>query len=187
MQAILTGLSNAGKFIAKVAAAAIGAFRSLSPKEAASLMSFIASVGIGAVELFKRIKVELFKRIKKMIRNAKHRDNDHHVVSTMTGVDTEQKEAIRKKIIDEADKEAQINVSGEDKDYSTKRGKKSIERMKKRLDKREKWIKRNHKKVVPKDDRVEVDKSSKKNIFNGISMMDPNFPKVVFKLYTPAA
>lgn len=179
MQAILTGFANAGKFIAKVVAAAIGAFRSLSPKEAASLMSFIASVGIGAVELFKRIK--------KMIRNAKHRDNDHHVVSTMTGVDTEQKEAIRKKIIDEADKEAQINVSGEDKDYSTKQGKKSIERMKKRLDKREKWIKRNHKKVVPKDDRVEVDKSSKRNIFKGISMMDPNFPKVVFKLYTPAA
>ena len=179
MHGFIAASAKAGTFILKIAKAAFGALKGLSYKEIASLLSFVTSAGITIAEFIKYLK--------KTIRNAKTRDNKHHVVSTMSGVDSEEKEAIRNAIIDEADKEAQINVSGEDKDYSTKQGKKSIERMKKRLDKREKWIKRNHKKVVPKDDRVEVDKSSKRNIFKGISMMDPEFPKVVFKLYTPAA
>lgn len=179
MHGFIAALAKAGKYILKIAGAAFGALKGLSYKEIASLLSFVTSAGITIAEFVKYLK--------KTIRNAKTRDNKHHVVSTMTGVDSEEKSAIRNAIIDEADKEAQINVSGADKDYSTKKGKHSIKTMKERLKKREKWMIRNNKRVVPKNNDVEIDKSSNKDFFKGISMMDPNFAKCAVDAINHAA
>lgn len=179
MHGFIAALAKAGTFVLKIAKAAFGALKGLSYKEIASLLSFITSAGITIAEFIKYLK--------KTIRNTKTRDNKHHVVSTMTGVDSEEKEAIRNAIIDEADKEAQINVSGADKDYSTKKGKRSIKNMKERLKKREKWMIKNNKRVVPKMNDVEVEKTPNKDFFNGISMMDPNFGKCAVDAINHAA
>lgn len=169
----IVDFAKIGAGIAKFVKAFFGAFKGMSLEEILSMLGFAGAAIMGIIEFFKKLK--------KSIRNAKTRNHTHPVFSTLSGVDSDEKAAIRDSIIKNANEEDQINVTGAEKDYTSKKSKQYIKKINEKLDKREEWMKYRNRRFVPKTGEVELEENSGRDIYKGISMTDPRFGKIAAK------